>query len=238
MKLTRRQEEFINNFLDLHQELQGPIHYTELAEKVGVSPFTAYDMLCLLEEKGLVTSEYHRAPEQSGPGRTVRVFLPSAYALAKARRLFEEEEGNLDWEAFKRRRLESVRKGEVPDQELAEEMLARIPPGGPYALRFCVEIMTVIALRLRQRTGRQLLVKYLGELLSGLDAASRSNLSMLGGLAFGILAEESGEDSDWVRELFDHVRQYQSMLIEMDDSLRQRLVEHLIEVFGPLLQQT
>jgi hypothetical protein len=38
--------------------------------------------------------------------------------------------------------------------------------------------------------------------------------------------------------LFDHVRKYQSMLIEMDDSLRQRLVEHLIEVFGPLLQRT
>ena len=58
MKLTRRQETFIHRLLDLYRELDGPIHYSLLAERVGVSPFTAYDMLRLLEEKGLVTSEY------------------------------------------------------------------------------------------------------------------------------------------------------------------------------------
>ena len=54
MKLTRRQEEFIKNLVDLNQEFNGPIHYSVLAERLGVSPFTAYDMLCMLEEKGVV----------------------------------------------------------------------------------------------------------------------------------------------------------------------------------------
>ena len=77
MKLTRRQEEFIRNLLDLHEEIEGPIHYSVLAERLGVSPFTAYDMLCVLEEKGFVTSEYHLATDKSGPGRAERVFYPS-----------------------------------------------------------------------------------------------------------------------------------------------------------------
>ena len=45
MKLTRRQEEFIRKLMDLYWEKRGPIHYSVLAERLGVSPFTAYDML-------------------------------------------------------------------------------------------------------------------------------------------------------------------------------------------------
>ena len=87
MKLTRRQEEFIKSLLDLHQEVDGPIHYSILAERLGVSPFTAYDMLCVLEEKGFVTSEYHLATNKSGPGRAERVFYPTETASARERRL-------------------------------------------------------------------------------------------------------------------------------------------------------
>ena len=76
MRLTRRQEEFIKNLIDLSQELDGPIHYSVLAERLGVSPFTAYDMLRLLEEKGMVSSEYHVAEGRSGPGRAERLFFP------------------------------------------------------------------------------------------------------------------------------------------------------------------
>lgn len=51
MKITRRQEDFIRKLLDLYRESEGPIHYSELAERLGVNRFTAYDMLRLLEEK-------------------------------------------------------------------------------------------------------------------------------------------------------------------------------------------
>ena len=70
IKITRRQETFIYKLLDLYRELDGPIHYSVLAERVGVSPFTAYDMLRLLEEKGLVASEYHVATDKPTPGRS------------------------------------------------------------------------------------------------------------------------------------------------------------------------
>jgi hypothetical protein len=41
MKLTNRQETFIKNLLQLYQESEDAIHYTVLAERLGVSRFTA-----------------------------------------------------------------------------------------------------------------------------------------------------------------------------------------------------
>ena len=80
MKLTRRQEEFIKKMIEMGQELDGPFHYTLVADQLGVSPFTAYDMLRLLEEKGFVTSEYKLATDKSGPGRATRLFYPTEKA--------------------------------------------------------------------------------------------------------------------------------------------------------------
>lgn len=233
MKLTRRQEDFIRNLLDLYRELNGPIHYSVLAERVGVSPFTAYDMLRLLEEKELVTSDYQRAADRSGPGRSEVVFVPTPRARQFMAQLVHEAGGD-DWEAVKERVLDKVRSGELRDRELAQEMLARVPPGGPSALRYCVEVMTVIALRLRHRAGRRLLLQYLPQMLQSPDAASHANLSLLGGFALGVLADENPGDREWVCELFQHVQRYQALVLEMDPRLLKRLANSLNEVFAPL----
>ena len=87
MKLTRRQETFIRNLMDLSRELQGPIHYSMLAERTGVSRITAYDMLRLLEEKGFVRSDYQLAEGKSGPGRSEIVFWPTEQASISAWRI-------------------------------------------------------------------------------------------------------------------------------------------------------
>ena len=125
MKLTGRQEAFIRNMLDLSRELNGPIHYSVLAERMGVSPITAYDMLRFLEEKGLVTSQYQRAAGKSRPGRSAVVFVPTRRAsqpMAQMKGVPAD-----DWEATKELLLENVRKRDGPDCELARELLARCP---------------------------------------------------------------------------------------------------------------
>ena len=53
MKLTGRQQDFLNKFLDLYREADHPLHYAVLADRVGVTKITAYEMLRLLEERGL-----------------------------------------------------------------------------------------------------------------------------------------------------------------------------------------
>ena len=232
MSLTRRQEEFIKNLLDLQDEMEGPIHYSTLAERLGVSPFTAYDMLCLLEEKGYVTSQYHLASDKSGPGRAERVFYPTESAKKRERRLAEQSGAeNLEGEALKEHILDKLRKGEVLDKELADEMLARIPPAGEGYIRYCVEVMTIVSLRLRHSKGREIFQKYYSEIYPTIKEPCRANLSMLGGFAFGLLVQEFTPGQEWVQKLFEYLRQYHNIVANLDPRDCRTLAEHLAIVF-------
>lgn len=231
--LTRRQEEIIRKMLDLYHELQGPIHYSTLADRLGVSPFTAYDMLRLLEEKGFVSSEYQLAPDKTGPGRAVRVFQPTQLA----QKLFQslaEETGGADWEEVKQHILDKTRKGEIQEPELMQEMLARIPSEGKSQVQYCVEVMTIVALRIRNIKGRILLKKFFPELLPDTKPARRTNLCLLGGFALGMLAIEDSSDREWEQQLLEHVQVYMDIVTKMDIRRCQLLGEKLTRVFATL----
>ena len=79
-KLTRRQQQFLSKFLDLYNKERESLHYTALAEYVGVSKISAYEMLRLLEEHGLVEAEYELPADQRGPGRASVMYRPTALA--------------------------------------------------------------------------------------------------------------------------------------------------------------
>jgi hypothetical protein len=237
MKLTRRQEEFIENLIDLGRELDGPIHYSLLAERLGVSPFTAYDMLCLLEEKGVVTSEYRLAEGKSGPGRAERLFLP-ADSLADRRERFASKMAlaSIDEAELNQFVLDKLRQGDFPNRELAEGVLARIPPEGPEEIRYCVEVMTVVAIRLRERIGQHVLFTYLPQILSADNPNPQANLTLLGGLAFGLLVQQEATDQEWSQMLLEHAQHYQNLVIQMAPEECASLAEALISVFAPLME--
>ena len=231
--LTRRQEEIIHKMLDLYHELQGPIHYSTLADRLGVSPFTAYDMLRLLEEKGLVSSEYQLAPNKTGPGRAMRVFQPTQLAQKLFQSLVEET-GGADWEEVKQRFLDKTSKGEIQERELMQEMLARIPSEGKSQVQYCVEVMTIVALRIRSIKGRNLLKKFFPQMLPDTKPARRTNLCLLGGFALGMLAIEDSSDSEWEQQLFEHIQVYMDIVTKMDIRRCQLLGEKLTRLFATL----
>jgi DNA-binding MarR family transcriptional regulator len=168
IKLTRRQETFIMNMLDLYYASQQPLHYSDLAERLGVSPFTAYDMLRLLEEKGFARSDYRLADDKSGPGRSVIVFLPTE----KAHRLladFAGEENNEPWNSLRERIFQGLRESEIMNSELGHEVLGRLPTGETEALQYCLEVMSVIAFRLKRGIGLKLLLDFIPKLLPQVD---------------------------------------------------------------------
>lgn len=228
MKLTRRQEEFVSNLLVLTDKFDGPIHYSVVAERLGVSPFTAYDMLCLLEEKGWVRSEYQLATDKSGPGRAERLFYPTRHALEQRQLLTEEAGDEID--AFL---IEQFRKGELKDQEILGEMLARIPPVENGPIRYCVEVMTIIALRMRECPSRRIFLEYISDIFPGEKPTSRSNLSLLGGFAFGILSSDCASDREWLSELFRHVEQYLEIVTRISAREYRQLGKYLEKIFTP-----
>lgn len=233
MKLTRRQEEFARSLLDLYGELQEPFHYSELAERLGVSRFTAYDMLRILEEKGIVTSQYQLDEARSGPGRSAVMYEPTP----RARRILADvfgESGNKDWQEVTAQLLELVQQGAFGDEELAHELLARTPPDEPPTLRYCLEVMTVVALRLRRHVQQDRLAVQAQALLAASEQNCRAALSLLGGLALGALGDDEDGSDAWQEELLEHIWQYQALVVDMAPDACRRLAQRLEELFAPL----
>lgn len=76
MKLTKRRYEFLEALADLVVEQGTPVHYGDVAERVSVSKWTAYDMMQELVEDGLVETSY--SVNRTGlPGRSLVLFEPT-----------------------------------------------------------------------------------------------------------------------------------------------------------------
>lgn len=228
MKLTRRQEEFISNLIDLSEEVDGPIHYSLLADRLGVSPFTAYDMLCLLEEKGFVASEYQLAEGKKGPGRAERLFIPCKTPEERGQEWAQEFGGRVPGkEELKQSVIAGIESGDVKEKELMDGVMARLPDIDHSDISFCVELITAATLRMDEAgPGKNIWLDYLPEALAS-DHPSRENLSLLGGFALGILAQENMRGSEWVDKFYVYIQQYISIVLQLSpeecDQLSQAL---------------
>lgn len=80
-RLTARQRAFLARLVEIYHEFKRPIHYSIVARSLGLSNSTAYDMLRVLEDKGMVSSQYNTDKKVSGPGRASIVFRPSIKAI-------------------------------------------------------------------------------------------------------------------------------------------------------------
>jgi predicted transcriptional regulator len=200
MKLTRRQEEFVENLVDLNQEYNGPVHYSQLAERLGVSPFTSYDMLCMLEEKGVVASEYHLASDKSGPGRAERFFYQKE-PNTNHRKVAADEIKKDGLSIFS---IQMPRDGELCEDDITPEIL---PTDENNKISYCIDVLTIAALQLQGGTGASTFAAYAQEIVEP-NLASREKLSLLGGFVFGILAQDRNCNEDWAHKLFEHIDQY------------------------------
>jgi len=74
MTFTPRKKEFLIKINHLCEKDNTPIHYVEVAEQIGVSKWSAYEMMKNLEKAGWLTSEYRVNPDEKNPGRSRIVF--------------------------------------------------------------------------------------------------------------------------------------------------------------------
>ena len=235
MKLTHRQETFIRRLLDLCREYKGPIHYSTLAERIGVSPFTAYDMLRLLEEKGFVTSEYRIEAGKSTVGRSEIVFLPTQLTYNRFAELANG--ADLDnWENVKSQIMKRILAGDIRDRDLADELIARIPPDAPETLRYCFEVITLLILRLGKNTGRKILVERMPQILEWKESFSKSGLIILGGFILGLLATDNSLILERDQPILEYIQRYQSLVSEMEPRLANRLANNIYDMFSLVLK--
>lgn len=236
MKLTNRQETFIRNLLEMYLESQEPIHYTVLAERLGVSRFTAYDMLRVLEEKGFACSEYKLA-EEGKSGRSERVFLPTEKAKQMVQ-VITGEEGEYNWDSIKERLLSLMENDDIPAKELGPEILMRVPPEADDHFQYCIEVITILALQTRQYQDKmEAMNTYAEEFFASNIVSNRTILSMISGFMLGVLSQEENFDEVWMDEMVAHVLKYQEIVIAMSEDeatqLADGMQEHFPELFAP-----
>jgi len=103
--LTRRRKEFLGKIMKIYAKTGEPVHYATVAQSLGVSKWTAYDVLRELEKEGLLIMEYAINREERFPGRSQVLFRPTPVAV---RTLEIEQVENLpgeDWLLVKKRLL-------------------------------------------------------------------------------------------------------------------------------------
>ncbi len=79
-KLTRRQREFLETVVDIYKETGESVSYRDVADRMGVSKWTAYDIIQELNRKGFLKVEYRL---RSGPGRSEVRFIPKDASMER-----------------------------------------------------------------------------------------------------------------------------------------------------------
>jgi DNA-binding MarR family transcriptional regulator len=245
LKLTPRQQAFLDKLFELYQERREPVHYSAIAERLGVNKFSAYDMLKLLEEKGVAASDYILGRGNVGPGRSMIVFYPTSKAADFLTQLRSEISIRDDWQRIKERVLQRLREAmETDTGEGLDEILARLPDiKSPLA--YCAEAISAFLLNLNRMTSHKVALSSAGQAestasqgsywptLKVISAAGEMGLSALAGLSLGSTLSEERPDSSLIKTLVTHTTRFQSYLHELSEekiSMLSRFLEDALAV--------
>lgn len=228
LKLTGRQRVFLEQFLDIYRESAHPLHYSVVGERLGVSAITAYDMLRLLEERGLVVSEYIIPGKGAGPGRSTIAFYPTEKATAVLAELAGEDWNQKEWGVVKQRILEAVRQGRSSNyEELLDELLSRVPERES-PLIFAAEMVTAMILNL-YLLREELMQSGFLDGLATLGLPGEVGLSALAGLTFGLSLVER-VNRRFMSIFFSQIRRYQDIVSKLSAPKKKALTEFVQEV--------
>jgi len=214
MNLTLRQRVFLKRFIELCQKEGEPVHYSRVAQCLGLSNSTAYDMLRLLGQKGLVNSKYLLPKPSSGPGRSSILFFPVEVAM----NLFSHLAGGLpdqqEWEEVKAYIMESLSQERLLESGILLRKLLEDVPKARSPLVVSAEVIAALLLGLRKaelKLGKESPISILLE-----GPVSKIGMSMLAGFAFSLyLTDQAGRKL--VSNLKDDIRKCELALQELSE---------------------
>jgi hypothetical protein len=225
-KLTRRQQEFLSQFLDVYRDMDQPIHYVALAKRLGIGKVTSYEMLRLLEERGLVQAEYQLPEESRGPGRATVVFSPTPEAHRLLDPLLKPKDSEA-WEQSKQALLEQLRDGKAAGYEnFLEELLSQIPDRRS-PLIYLTEMVTATILMvesLQETSSTNPLLKR----LQRIGLPDEIDLYGLPGMSAAVsMFEQANKAADF---LLQQSGKFQTRLAQMGEENHRRLSDFAREV--------
>jgi hypothetical protein len=245
MKITTRQKEFLQSLINLYHEKGSPIHYSEVARKMGVSKWTAYDMLQLLYKKNLLRVEY-LIPESDNYkwgklGRSTITFFPTkkGYTISNLpqRKLSTKvtELNKLKKEIIQK--FEEI-KGKFNLKDLFKEALQTKSP-----LIFCACVLLILILLIKKITEGVAEIQLLSQVIPA-DATNtyiELALTVFVGMCFGILTKYINNIPNYITgpndnldEYADYIQTYNQYVSHMDKKEQKSLLDFLKETLDEL----
>ncbi len=240
MKITTRQKEFLKILIDLYKQKASPIHYSEVAQKLGVSKWTAYDMLKLLRKEGFLEVEY-LIPESDNYkwgklGRSTITFFPTkkGYAISNLpeRKLpikiaeFDKLKNNII------QKFEEI-KGKFNLKDLFKEALQSKSP-----LIFCACVLLILILLIKKITEGIAEIQLLSQVIPA-DATNtyiELALTVFVGMCFGVLTKYINNIPKYITgpnnsldEYMDYIQTYNQYVSKMDKEEQKSLLDFLRE---------
>ncbi len=227
-KLTHRQQEFLSQFLEIYREMDQSVHYVIVAERLGIGKVTAYEMLRLLEDHGLVRAEYQANPDQHGPGRSAVLFYPTQAANRLMNVLAGDPIDIKDWLVIKEQILQKLREGNAGGYEdLLSNLLSRIPERRS-PLIFVTELVTALILMLTTIQDAPEIHALL-ERLQQIGLPQKISLSVMSGIAM-LLSVMERANRRYSTTLLAQFSRYEDALSQLNEESRRQLSEFTREV--------
>jgi predicted transcriptional regulator len=222
-KLTHRQQQFMSQFLDIYREMYQPVHYVVVAERLGIGKVTAYEMLRLLEEHGLVQAEYQVNPAQHGPGRLPVHFYPTHEADQLMGMLAGNSIDVKDWLVVKEQILQQLREGKAGGhEELLSNLLTRVQDRHS-PLIFVTELITAVILMLTTIQDSPE-ISALMKRLEQIGLPQKISLSVMSGIAMLLSAIER-TNRHYSSILLAQVSRYEESLSQLNEESQEMLSE-------------
>jgi hypothetical protein len=224
-KLTRRQQQFLVQFLDLYREMNQPVHYQFMAERLKIGKVSVYEMLRLLEFNGFVKAEFTANSNRKGPGRPSVLFYPTRQAFEQTQLLAIVPSELEEWRQEKNTILEVLRQNNrEANNELADRLLA-IYQENALPLMHVTRNVTILLITISQLPMTPKL-KVLLTQLAHIGMPGQMGLSTLFGFAVGV--SFLGLVDDRVStEMLKNISKYEYYLQDMHADNHQRLCDFI-----------
>jgi len=240
MRITKRQKEFLQSLIDLYQDKGSPIHYSEVAQKMGVSKWTAYDMLQLLHKEGLLEIEY-LIPESDNYkwgklGRSTITFFPNkkGYTVSNlSQRNLPVKTSELN--KFKKEIIQKFEeiKGKFNLKGLLKEARQTKSP-----LIFCACVLLILILLIKKITEGIAEIKLLSQVIPPDATNTYIELALIVfvGMCFGVLTKYINNIPKYVTgsnnnldEYAGYIQTYNQYVSQMDKKEQKSLLYFLRE---------
>ena len=232
MAITKRRLDFMKMVKQLYEATGLPVHYARVAEALGVSKWSAYEMLKNLEIEGFLARHYEVNKVEKNPGRAMVMFLPTnklEQVLSEKR--LDSKPTNREWQQEKERLLalfDEVKKGN--GKYLYEQLVSELP-NLQNPLVSCAYVITLVVSELQSLSENSL------RLLRNLAAEARKGpvgLAMFIGTAIGSLLK-SAAPASVIGQLADYLSEFQKNLVSLTKSEQVLLMDFLETALGQAL---